>query len=84
MPFLRAVLSVCFFEAKFVIFGFLSTSLAFFKFFKILKKGQKMKFCFFGQLDFVCCFRRFKDDFGRCLGTVRFLDTIFVHRIIHF
>ena len=73
---------MAFFEAKFVIFGLFSTPLAFL----FLKKGQ-MKFGFFwpfGELDFLCRFRRLKDDFGRFLGTGRFLDTVSGHRMINF
>ena len=51
--------------------------------FFILEKCQR-NFGFFGQLDFLCKFGRFKDDFGGFLGTGRFLDTVYGHRMIHF
>jgi len=47
--------------------------------FFILEKGQ-MKFGFFGlfwPIRFLCKFGGFKDDFGRFLGTGRFLDTVY-------
>jgi len=46
-----------------------------------------MKFGFFSlfrKLDFLCRFSRWKDDFGRFLGTGRFLDTVSGHRMIKF
>ena len=43
-----------------------------------------MKFGFFWPLRFLCQFGRFKDDFGRFLGTGRFLDTVSGHRMINF
>jgi len=38
----------------------------------------------FGHLDFLCRFDRFKDDFGRFLGTDQFLDTVSGQRMINF
>ena len=46
-----------------------------------------MKFGFFGvfwPLRYLCRFSIFKDDFGRFLGTVIFLDTASGHRIMNF
>ena len=59
-----------------------STPLDFF----FLRKGQ-MKFdflAFLGRLDFLCRFGRFTNDFIRFLGTGRFLDTVYGHRMIYF
>ena len=47
-------------------------------------KNAKRTLAFFGELDFLCKFGRFKDDFGGFLGTGRFLDTVYGHRMIHF
>jgi len=46
-----------------------------------------MKFALFwpfGELDFLCRFGRFKDDFGRFLVTGRFVDTVSGHRMMNF
>ena len=69
-----------FFEAKIVIFGLFTTPSAFFYFWK----KANWNLAFFGHLDFLCRFGRFKDDFGRFLSTGRFLDTASGHRIINF
>ena len=47
-------------------------------------KKVKWNLAFFGHIDFLCPFGRFKDDFGRFLGTGRFLDTVSGHRMINF
>jgi len=39
---------------------------------------------FFGSIDFLCRFGTFKDDFGRFMGTGRFLDTVSGRRMINF
>ena len=64
-----------------VIFGLFSTQSFF-----IFEKCQ-MKFALFwpfGELDFLCRFGRFKDDFGRFLVTGRFVDTVSGHRMMNF
>jgi len=63
-----------FFEAKFVI-----EAKAFLR-----QKNAQWNLNFFGHLDFLCRFGRFKDDFGRFVGTGRFLDTVSGHRMINF
>ena len=46
--------------------------------FLFLKKGS------FWPIGFLCRFGRFKDGFGRFLGTGRFLDTAYGHRMTNF
>ena len=67
-----------YFEAEFVIFGLFSTLLAFFIF------EKRTNLAFFGHSDFLCRFGKFNDDFGRFLGTGRFLNTASGHRMINF
>jgi len=73
--------------------GFFGPNLSFLAFFQLLrlffifeKKPKKiwLFLAFFGQLDFLCRFGRFKDDFGRFLGTGRFLSTVSGHRMVNF
>jgi len=63
-----------FFEAKFVMFGLFSILCTFFKNEK-RPNAIWIFLAFFGHIDFSCQFGGFKDDFGRFLGTGRFLDT---------
>jgi len=63
-----------FFEAKFVI-----EAKAFLR-----QENAQWNLNFFGHLDFLWRFGRFKDDFGRFLSTGRFLDTVSGHRMINF
>jgi len=63
--------------------------LAFFNSFGLFYFWKKAKWnwaflAIFGHLDFLCRFRRFKDNFGRFLGTSRFLDTLSGRRMINF
>jgi len=39
---------------------------------------------FFVQLELLCRFGRFKENFGRFMGTSRFLDTVSGHSMINF
>ena len=68
-----------FFEDKFVIFGVFQLLWLF-----LLLKKVQITFGFFDQLDFLCRFCRFTFDFGRFLGTGRFLDTVSGHRMLNF
>jgi len=68
-----------FFEDKFVIFGVFQLLWLF-----LLLKKVQITFGFFDNLDFLCRFCRFTFDFGRFLGTGRFLDTVSGHRMLNF